>query len=331
MPESMPGPLSETLPPEVPAGWVTRGPRPDDARALYDLVVACDVAVLGKPDVAFGDVVADIGVGAELQTVVLDGERAVAWAWMRDRAAGRTLADVYVDPQLPEAVAEPLAAWCWGLLVTRASSVATRRGRESTTLEVGSLDADVRTEKRLRARGFDRVRTFWRMRRQLSDQDLDARSTPGPEGIHVRPVLADDLAAVHQMLEDAFDDHWGHRRHTYDEWWTHVSSTHGFDLSLWWLAELDGALAGALIGTAQMADEDAIYISTLGTKPSARGRGVGKALLRKAFAAGVERGWGWARLNVDSASSTSAPQLYRSVGMTVEFAMNAWQLEVRAD
>jgi ribosomal protein S18 acetylase RimI-like enzyme len=85
-----------------------------------------------------------------------------------------------------------------------------------------------------------------------------------------------------------------------------------------------------LIATSQMADEDAIYISTLGTERAARGRGVAKALLHKAFVAGMERGWGLAKLNVDSTSSTSAPQLYRSVGMTVEFAINAWQLEVRA-
>jgi mycothiol synthase len=324
--EPLPGPL----PVGVPAGWVARRPGAEDARALYDLVVACDVAVLGVPDVAFGDVVADVGIGAELQTVVLDAGRAVAWAWMRDRAAGRTLADVYLDPELPEAVAEPLAAWCWALLTARASHVATRRGRESTTLEVGSLEADVRTKKRLGARGFDPVRTFWRMRRELSAQDLEVRSSPGPQGVLVRPVLEEDRTAVHEMLEEAFADHWGHRRRTYDEWWAQFSTAYGFDTSLWWLAELDGALAGVLIATAQMADEDAIYISTLGTKPSARGRGVAKALLGQAFAAGVERRWGLAKLNVDSASSTSAPQLYRSVGMTVEFAMNAWQLEVPA-
>ncbi len=318
------------LPPEVPGGWLARPPGPDDARALHDLVVACDIAVLGVPDVAFGDVVADIGQDPEMQTVVLDGDRAVAWAWMRDRAAGRTLADLYLDPAVPEAVAEPLAAWCWGLLVARAGSVATRRGRDGTTLEVGSLDADVRTEKRLRARGFDRVRTFWRMRRELSPEDRAARPEAEPAGVVVRPVGENDLEAVHRLLEDAFADHWGHRPQTYDEWWTHVSTVHGFDLSLWWVAELDGALAGALIATGQMADEDAIYISTLGTRASARGRGVAKSLLRKAFAAGVEHGWSWAKLNVDSTSATSAPQLYSSVGMTVDFAMHAWQLDVPA-
>ncbi len=313
----------------MPAGWTARRPGPDDARSLFDLVVACDVAVLGAPDVAYGDVVADVGLEPELQTVVLDGDRAVAWAWLRDRAAGRTQADVYVHPDLPDAVGDPLAAWCWTLLRGRAAAVATRRGRESTSLEVGSLEADARAERRLPAAGFDPVRIFWRMRRDLTVDDLEPPAT-APRGVVVRPVREDERPEVYAVVEEAFADHWAHRWRPYDEWWKQHSTTFGFDLDLWWLAELDGEIAGALIATAQMADEDAIYVSTLGTKPSARGRGVARSLLYQAFAAGVDRGWSLARLTVDSGNRTSALQLYTGVGMTVEFAIRAWQLEVAA-
>ena len=85
-----------------------------------------------------------------------------------------------------------------------------------------------------------------------------------------------------------------------------------------------------LLASSQMADEGAIYVSTLGTLAAYRGRGVAKSLLRKAFAAGLERGWTQARLGVDSDSPTAAPQLYLGLGFTVSFAMHAWRLDVAA-
>jgi mycothiol synthase len=328
-------PALPPLPAGTPPGWVAREPTPDDAPATFRLVAECDIAVLGRPDIALGDVAADIGLDPHWQTVVVDGdvdedvdgEMVHAWAWMLDNSAGRTQADVYVDPALPSAAGDALAAWCWGVVLPRAAQMAARRGVPSTTVEVGSLDGDEATRRRLTATGFDRARTFWRMRRELGPDDADVRPVPG---VVVRPVGLEDLRAVHELVESAFVDHWGHHPRDFDDWWRRVSTTYGFDLDLWWLAEIDSRPAGVLIATSQMAEEDAIFVATLGTLASARGRGVAKSLLRKAFAAGLARGWSQAQLGVDSDSPTSAPQLYYSVGMTVSFAMHAWQLEIPA-
>jgi mycothiol synthase len=338
----MPAPRAQTegaplppLPAGTPPGWVAREPTADDAPATFRLVADCDIAVLGRPDIALGDVAADLGLDPHWQTVVVDpapdgdvdGERVRAWAWMLDTAAGRSQADVYVDPALPSEAGDALAAWCWQVVLPRAAQMAARRGVPSTTVEVGSLDGDEATRRRLAAGGFDRARTFWRMRRELGPNDADGRPAPG---VVVRAVGQEEVRRVHELIESAFQDHWGHHRREFDDWWRQVSTTYGFDLDLWWLAELDGVPVGTLLGTSQMAEEDAIFISWLGTLSSARGRGVAKSLLRKAFAAGLERGWSQAQLGVDSDSPTSAPQLYSSVGMTVSFAMHAWQLEVPA-
>jgi mycothiol synthase len=324
-------PALPPLPAGTPPGWVAREPTPDDAPATFRLVADCDIAVLGRPDIALGDVAADIGLDPHWQTLVVDravdGERVQAWAWMLDTAAGRSQADVYVDPALPSEVGDALATWCWRVVLPRAAQMAARRGVPATTVEVGSLDGDEATRRRLTAAGFDRARTFWRMWRELGPDDADVRPAPG---VVVRPVGQVDLRAVHELIESAFTDHWGHHPRDFDDWWRQVSTTYGFDLDLWWLAEIDGRPAGVLIATSQMAEEDAIFVATLGTLASARGRGVAKSLLHKAFAAGLARGWSQAQLGVDSDSSTSAPQLYYSVGMTVSFAMHAWQLEVPA-
>ena len=79
-----------------------------------------------------------------------------------------------------------------------------------------------------------------------------------------------------------------------------------------------------------MAEEEAIFVSTLGTLAAFRGRGVAKSLLRKAFAVGLDQGWTQARLGVDSDSPTAAPQLYLGLGFTVSFVMHAWRLDVAA-
>lgn len=316
------------LPAGTPRGWLARQPMADDAPSTFRLVADCDIAVLGHPDVALGDVEADLALDPHWQTVVLDGDGAVrAWAWMLDKAPGRSTADVYVDPALPAGDADRLAAWCWSVVRPRAAAMARGRGVSVTTVEVGSLDGDAATARRLEAEGFEQARTFWRMRRPLQPADADPRTA---SGVRVRDVEAGEVEIVHELIETAFADHWGHHRREFADWWRDTSTRHGFDLGLWWLAELDGAPVGVLVGSSQMAEEDAIFISWLGVLPHARGRGVAKSLLRKAFAVGLERGWSQAQLGVDSDSPTSAPQLYSSVGMTVAFAMHAWRLEVPA-
>ena len=211
----------------------------------------------------------------------------------------------------------PLAAWCWCGRRSPARPVHGRSGgtAPATTIEVGSLDGDAAHGA---PAGGTRVSSGpgrsggcggrWR--------PTDAGRADRRRVVRIRGVDEGEARrASTSWWRTAFADHWGHHRREFDDWWQDTSTRYGFDLSLWWLAELDGAPAGVLVGTSQMAEEDAIFISWLGVLP-ARGRGVGKSLLRKAFAAGLERGWSQAQLGVDSDSPTSAPQLYSAVGMT---------------
>jgi mycothiol synthase len=318
------------LPAACPPAWTVRPPQPADARAVFDLVVACDEAVLGYPDISLADVESDLAHDSQRQLLVTDGTRAIAWTWIEDKAAGRTPSDVYVDPQLTvqdPALAEELARWCWQGVFAQAAAIATERGLATTAVETGTLDGDTVGQARAADVGFTQVRTFWRMQRPLTERDRNPPATPG---ITIRTVTVDDKRSAYEIAEGAFADHWNHHPRTYDEWWDQLSNRSGFDPELCWLADFDGRPAGLLVANRQMADEAAIYIAIVATRQEARGRGVAKALLHKAFAAGAAEGWSTAKLNVDSESNTSAPALYASVGMTVEFAMLAWRREVRA-
>jgi len=145
-----------------------------------------------------------------------------------------------------------------------------------------------------------------------------------------RARLDEELATVHRILEAAFVDHWNHHAVPFDDWWRTKQEAPGFDLNLWWLAELDGEPVGALIGSTQAAEDGTLYVASLGTVQQARGRGVARSLLGRAFAEAPARGWSRAMLNVDGENPTGATALYRSVGMEVEFAMSAWHRTVQA-
>ena len=58
------------------------------------------------------------------------------------------------------------------------------------------------------------------------------------------------------------------------------------------------------------------YVAELGVIPAYRGRGIAKALLRRSFAALLQRGHDEVRLGVDAQNPTGAVALYESVGMT---------------
>lgn len=316
------------LPAGAPATWSVRLPEPTDAPAVFELVAACDIAVLGYPDIALGDVGADLAVNTELQAVVVESGRVRVWVRVEDKAAGRTVGDVFVDPGLDDELADALAAWGWTLVRRSAVAVATARGRAATWIESGTLEGDVAGERRAEAAGLTRCRTFWRMQRRLTADDARPLIAPG---IAIRVVSTDDARATHELVEAAFADHWNHHPRTFEEWWTQRTTRYGHDPNLWWLAEIDGEPVGVLIATRQMADEDAMYVGILATARSARGRGVGSSLLRYAFAAAIDQGWSAAKLDVDSDSPTAAPSVYAGVGMTVAFAMRAWRTEVFAE
>ena len=109
---------------------------------------------------------------------------------------------------------------------------------------------------------------------------------------------------MHAVLAEAFDTRPPYRRREYDEWAPHVFGRHAFDPSLVWVA-LDGDVVGASVcGWKEWGDWG--WVAALGVLPSHRGRGIGEALLRTAFAEF------WRRASVRSRSA-SAPTPARGV------------------
>lgn len=86
-----------------------------------------------------------------------------------------------------------------------------------------------------------------------------------------------------------------------------------WDPSLAHVAEVDGEVVG-LSGALSFAGDGSVAV--LGVVPRWRGRGIGRPLLRRAFAELAKRGHHEVRLGVDAQNPTGAIALYESVGMT---------------
>jgi mycothiol synthase len=154
--------------------------------------------------------------------------------------------------------------------------------------------------------GFELVREVLEMAVELRPPLAD----PGwPAGLHLRPFDAErDAADVHACLVEAFRAS-DERVAPYDEWRPWVLGDPMYDPALVFVADGDGEVAGV----AQCWTDG--FVKDLAVRPAYRGRGLGEALLRTAFAEFARRGVEHARLKVDSDNPTGAVRLYRRVGM----------------
>ncbi len=167
-------------------------------------------------------------------------------------------------------------------------------------------------------RGLRPIRHFWHM--QI---DLDGPIEPGPapDGIEIAGIEPrDDVRAIHGIIESAFADDPGENTEPFDRWAEEHATGPGYDPSLWLLARDRGVAVGALTASA---NDDVGWVDYLAVLGSHRGRGIGSALLRRAFATFAARRLGRARLNVDAENVTGATAVYERVGMRV---VNRWDL-----
>ncbi|GAB2697021.1 GNAT family N-acetyltransferase [Thalassiella azotivora] len=338
-----------TSPVPVPPGWVVSRPGEADVPDLVDLLRRHELAARGgsgaSTDVVHADVVGD---GAEMREHVLvrdpDG-RARAWGAVQDRAAGRVMADVTVDPDLDDAVADALG----GALYEWAEQVAVRIGRErgldTTQLDCGAFASDPRQQRWLEDAGLVQVRSWWQMKRPVDPSEAEPGAFPPlADGVVIRRVARgadgmpqeDDLRAVHDVLEGAFADHFNSKPETFDEFLTRLRADAGHRWDHWWLAEVtdergDLEPAGALVATVSRGEDgepDSSYVSYIGVLQNARGRGVAKALLHTVIADAARRGRKAVGLEVDADSPTGADRLYTGLGWVTYTTTQSWHTDL---
>jgi ribosomal protein S18 acetylase RimI-like enzyme len=98
----------------------------------------------------------------------------------------------------------------------------------------------------------------------------------------------------------------------------------------WFVAEVGGEIAGVLQSSDSGAEEDEGWVKYLAVLRAYRRRGVGEALLRRAFATYARKGRTRAGLGVDLQNPTEAARLYRAVGMHPLYEANIYQRTIAA-
>ncbi|MDQ3951359.1 MAG: GNAT family N-acetyltransferase, partial [Actinomycetota bacterium] len=137
---------------------------------------------------------------------------------------------------------------------------------------------------------------------------------PAPQGVTLRTYeLGRDDEPVHRAFNRAWSQYEGERwePEPLERWMDNVESE-DFDPAHWHLAIEAGEVAGFCLG--ERYGENG-WIQYLGTVPEERGRGLGRVLLLRGFAAFYDAGVRRVELTVSSANVPAARALYESAGM----------------
>jgi ribosomal protein S18 acetylase RimI-like enzyme len=297
----------------------------EDAPAIAELLLASDIAVLGRSDYTLTEVEGDLR-RADLEHTGWYDESGtlVGYGWVgRFEQTNKVELDVYVHPEHDPSLGDEVLT----TLEARGLELAREAGHDHALFDTAAYREDDRTRGWLAGRGFEMATTFTRMRIDLSGP-VSAPQPPG--GVVVRRSAADeaDLRTAHDIHEKAFTEHYGSVPRSFEKFREQFEGR-GPDWCSLWLGEVDGTPSGLLIGTKQFAEQDgAGYVRIVGVLPEARGRGLAKALLQTYFTAAHEDGRTAVLLHVDRANVTDVLGLYESVGMRSVLQIDAWAKQV---
>ncbi|MEV6866267.1 GNAT family N-acetyltransferase [Streptosporangium subroseum] len=310
------------------AGYPTRRPLLEDAREIHALISLCDTQVIGKADMTLDDVTDELNEPSfDRETdgwVVHDGAgRLVAWAWARRKGDSDNVdIDVVVHPDAPG-----LTGGLWDTVTERAGRIVAELGHDRAVVDIGLYREDSGKRAIAAARGFSAATSFIRLR---ADHGASVPEPRLPPGVSVHDGLTEEVRRQgHAVQQAGFADHFGFTPVDYDEWYGDLDSSASSDWSQLAVARIDGEPAAMLLGTDAFAgDENCGYVRRLAVLPAFRGRGLGRFMLRRAFAADARRERVGTYLHVDANNSTPALDLYLSVGMRQVLAIDVWRRTV---
>jgi ribosomal protein S18 acetylase RimI-like enzyme len=269
---------------------VLRRATPADRPALIALALAEDAAWSGAPAVSdeeIGEYVDSYELGVVFE---LDGRVA---GYAATGEGGRTL--LSIDPgDDPEPALEALVGWL------------AERGHH----EIDSYGGDARRIAWLEENGFTHRRSFFDLVRDI-DPPLPEVEWPGGVAIaRYRP--GEDDEAVHALIyvDAAWAEVPGHTERPLESWRATLTPEYSG-----WVARRDGRPVGWVAG--RVFGDGRGWVESLAVARSARGHGLGRALLLHSLAELRHRGATSYALGVQG-ENESAIGLYRKVGFAVE-------------
>jgi mycothiol synthase len=282
-----------------------RPPHAADADAVLALIVARDIADLGMPDFTLEDLRADWATPG----LDLEHDARVSAPGGAIRGYAILLGDDAVVIVHPDAEGEGdgtvLRRWAEARAAERGTAVLRQ-------FAAGSNDT---ARAHLRAAGYAPAQHYFRLRADLA-------TVPAAPVEPLRTFTAEDEAAVHALIQEAFADIEGHQHQPLDKWRAKTIGNERHDPSLWLLLEDDEGLAGVALG--ERWEDGTGYVAELAVATRARGRGHGRTLLLALFEAFRQAGLTHAELSVHG-RNRGALRLYESAGMQPTWQAERWE------
>lgn len=203
----------------------------------------------------------------------------------------------------------------WGLGLSRAAGAAAAQVWQGSAHSDGLADL-----------GLELVRPWWRMDMSIANQPIEVSPVSGYELRDGREVQKGSWAAVHNL---AFADHWRFSPRTEEE----LIFGRPTKLSLMAVTRDRSPAAIAIsqieVYATDLRPQPVGIISSVGTLPEHRRRGLATWLVAEALLRLLRAGARHASLYVDGHNSTRAFDAYRKLGFEVAFETEVWEANFR--
>lgn len=301
------------LPPGLTGDWRATTLGEDDVDEVFALVSADRTAVLGFSGVPREGVRLQISRAWPATAVGVCQERRLVQVWLAEVPPGARSAfgTVTSHPSLAaDGALQALEVAGWRHLFAWVSA----EEPDALDMRTQRPTTDRSGQERLHRLGFADERVLWVMETPVDAERVPSPHPP-PEGLTLH--AAADPRRVHELFMAGFAGTWGHREMPFDAFLTSRSAVPGNALELWFVAAVGGRPVGAMTLARAAPERAAMLISELAVLAPFRGRGIGTALLHRAFEAARADGMRLLYLFADSESDDVTTTLYASVGFEV--------------
>lgn len=285
-----------------------RPPERKDAQAVFDLMIACDIAEYGEPDSDIDDLLddwSDIDLTRNAWLAYNKQNELVGYAAIYQDSREVFHFDLYVHPALAKpGLNEELIDQC----EKRTQVILYEKKWEQATASIIVAGSNQKSKQLVEKLGYTILIYHFGMAIHFENPP----SAPvWLEGISLRSVDPEkDDRLIYDFIQNAFERP-GRIAPSFEGWRDFMLGASNFRSDVWFLAYYNNELVGAALCFAY---PEYGWVRQLGVKPDWRGKGIGSALLQHAFGVFYTLGFSSVRLVVES-ENVNAFHLYESVGM----------------